>query len=144
MSATVSSPVCPMPVNTGLGQVATARATSSVSKAARSARAPPPRTMATTSQSLRPSIATARATDAGAPGPCTGTLTCETRNPKPELGQLAEEVAAALGPGAGHQPDVQWHVGHGQAGVARVTSPSASSARRSRGPLRRPAAPGGR
>ncbi len=84
MSATVWSPVCPMPVHTCTGHAATARATTSDSNAARSARPPPPRTIAMTSQPLRPSIVTARAIDAGAPGPCTGTLTCETRNPNPD------------------------------------------------------------
>ena len=84
MSATVSSPVCPMPVKTGLVAVAIARTTASFSKAARSARAPPPRTTAMTSQSLRLSAVTARAIEDGAAGPCTVTRTCETRNPNPD------------------------------------------------------------
>ena len=104
MSATVSSPVWPMPVKTGLVAPATARATTSVSKAARSARAPPPRTMAITSQSLRLSTRHRPGDRRRRVGrPARRPAPRETRKPKPRPGQLAEEVPVALGPGTGHQ-----------------------------------------
>ncbi len=118
MSATVSSPVCPMPVNTGLVAPATARATTSVSKAARSARAPPPRTMAMTSQSLRLSTLRARAMAAGAWGPCTDTGTMRDAEAEPRAGELTEEVLTALGAGAGDQAHVHGEVGHAERTVA--------------------------
>ena len=52
-SATVRSVSWPMPVHTGIGDEAMARAMSSLSSAARSVRAPPPRTSATTSAPRR-------------------------------------------------------------------------------------------
>jgi len=61
-SATETSPVWPIPVRTGTGQPAIARATASWSNAARSAWDPPPRTTQTTSQADRPSDAMAVAT----------------------------------------------------------------------------------
>src|SRR5437660_1705148 len=49
-SATLRSISCPIPVSTGRGMAAMARATSSLSNGARSARDPPPRTTTTASK----------------------------------------------------------------------------------------------
>ena len=84
MSATDSSPVCPIPVQTGLVATAMARATTSESKAARSAFDPPPLTthhqitVGAAQRGHRP------ATADGASPPCTATGTTWTWNPNPD------------------------------------------------------------
>ena len=73
-SATLRSTWWPMPVNTGRTHNATARATRSWSKAARSALLPPPRANSTTS-ALAAAESTARAMAAAADWPYTGMST---------------------------------------------------------------------
>ena len=126
-SATDSSPVCPMPVQTGIGQLAMARATTSVSKAARSAFEPPPRTTqisvdaASGEQPRGPRRSRRRA------GPWTAVGTSETAEAEARALELAQEVAGALGARAADQADV-----HGDGPGARARwapkRPSASRA----------------
>ena len=114
-STTETSLVCPMPVHTGTSQDATARATSSWSKAARSALAPPPRTTAITSTSAAPSVATAVASCSGTSVPWTALCTWVTTKASPRCLELTQEVVVTLGPLTGHQTDPQWDLGHAQA-----------------------------
>ena len=108
-----------MPVKTGLVAPATARATTSVSKAARSARAPPPRTMAMTSQSLRLSTVSGTGDRRRRPGPLHADRHERDVEAEARARQLAEEVLVALGPRAGDQPDVQRDLGHAAATALR-------------------------
>ena len=82
-SAMVRSISWPIPVTTGTGALAMARATASLSKATRSVRAPPPRTTAITSTPARPTVPMAAAMNGGASIPCTGVSTSTTSQASP-------------------------------------------------------------
>ena len=97
---------------------AMARATASVSKAARSARAPPPRTTAMTSQSLRLESGDGAGDGGGRIGALHRDRDQRDAEAEPRARELAEEVLTALGAGAGDQADVQRDVGHRERTVA--------------------------
>ena len=79
----------PMPVKTGFAHVATTRASASSSNAARSVFEPPPRITATSSTSSSVArCATAAATEAAAPSPCTRTSHSDTRKPMPDCSSV--------------------------------------------------------
>ncbi len=107
------SPVCPMPVHTGVSELAMARATTSASKAARSALEPPPRTTTRTSQRSDCRRCMAQATRFAAS--LTLHLGGHDLNGKCHARclELSEEVAAAFGARTGHQTDAQGEPGYG-------------------------------
>ena len=74
-----------MPVKTGAGDAAIARATCSLSKAIRSVREPPPRTIAMTSTDRCANVASAAQMAASARTPCTCTSMCCTCHEMLEL-----------------------------------------------------------
>ena len=134
-SATDVSISWPMPVRTGTGLTAMARATASSSKAARSVRAPPPRTTAMTSGRWVAEHPQGRARPTrAASAPCTRESARSTSKAKPAAPQLVEEVGLRRAALAGDEPDPQRAAsGSGQPALAR-RSPSSSSRREQLGP----------
>ena len=79
MSAMDVSGSCPMPVTTGTGHAAIARASASSLKGMRSSNEPPPRTTSTTSAPTAHTLRMPSTMPAGAPAPSTGTPATSTR-----------------------------------------------------------------
>ena len=84
-----------------------ARAMTSLSKAARSVVAPPPRTSSTTSTPRAATAPSPHATDRAAAEPCTRTSARNTREAEARAPQLVEHVVLGGAAGAGDQPDPQ-------------------------------------
>ncbi len=116
-SATVRSPVCPMPVHTGTRAVATALATGGRSNTSSDALAPPPRTTTARSTSAGP-----EGGQGGLDGPDRGRPLDGDRAQRHIEGEaaaleLAHEVTMAVAAGAGHHPDPQGQPGQHQPAV---------------------------
>ena len=133
-SATLRSTSCPMPVNTGTPIAAIARATSSVSNGARSARDPPPRASTTTSTSSCASCPSAHLIRCGAP------RSAPRRRPRRPATRRASAAARRRSRGRRRCPSLvirptRSGTGGSSSGRWRRASPSAASARSTRSRL---------
>ena len=135
MSATVSSPVCPIPVKTGLVAAATARATTSDLEGGQ-VRPRSPAADHGDDVAVAPAEHRQRAGDGGRrTGPLHRDRHVRDAEAEARPRELAEEVLASLGARAGDQPDVQRDLRHGQRGVAPQQSLGLERAQQL-GPLR--------
>ena len=117
---------CPIPVSTGTGMAATVRAMSSLSNAARSVRAPPPRTTHTTSTPCTASACSAATTDRSASVPCTRASASTTRHARPDASSVCRKSAAAALPRLVTRPTCSGTSGIGNRALRPMTPSSRS------------------